>query len=344
VTARLFGVGIGGPSVTVGEREILRRHPPWAVILFRRNIEAPAQLTALVEELKTLPGPPVLCLDQEGGPVDRLKDILGPAISLAAAARTGQERRAGELAGESCRRFGFDLDLAPVVDRGLPDAGALVLGERCAAADPGRIEQAARQFLEGLHAKGIGGCLKHFPGLGRARLDTHRSLPRLEPDPEQEQLDLAPFAGLMDAAGAVMISHAAGPDGLPASLSRDAGTNLLRRRLGFQGAAFSDDLEMGALSAFGDLPARAASACLAGCDLLWVCKQIDVYPDCVEAVRRSVPPRRRAEAARRLQTYRRHLEMLRDLAPASQRPVDELIAAIAELKARTPSPGGRGAG
>ncbi|HEV2063959.1 MAG TPA: glycoside hydrolase family 3 N-terminal domain-containing protein [Thermoanaerobaculia bacterium] len=333
MTALLFGVGIGGPAISSAERGILRRQPPWAVILFRRNIETADQLAALVEDLKTLPGPPVICLDQEGGPVDRLKELLGPAISFAAASRAGQARRAGELAGESCRAFGFDVDLAPVVDRGLPEAGALVLGERCAAAEPERIERAAREFLEGLHAGGVGGCLKHFPGLGRARLDTHKSLPKLEPNPEEERLDIAPFAALMDAAGAVMISHAASPAGRPASLSRDVGTNLLRKRLGFQGAAFSDDLEMGALSDFGDLPARSAAACLAGCDLLFVCKQIEAYPDCVEGVLKEVPPRRRAEAALRLQTYRRHLEEMQALAPPAARPIAQLVTDIAELRA-----------
>lgn len=332
MSSRLFGIGIGGPFLTVDERDILRRYPPWAVILFRRNIETATQLLALVADLKTLSGPPVLCLDQEGGPVDRLKELLGFSISFAAASRRGLARRAGELAGESCRAFGFDVNLAPVVDRGLPEAGALVLGERCAAAEPESVERAAREYLEGLHARGVGGCLKHFPGLGRAKLDTHKSLPKLAPDPEEERLDLAPFTGLMDAAGAVMISHAAGPDGTPATLSREVGTNLLRRRLGFAGASFSDDLEMGALSEFGDLPARSAAASTAGCDLLFVCKELQAYPDCAEAVRKEVLPRRRAEAAKRLQRYRRHLQTMRDLAPPVLRPMGELIADIAELR------------
>jgi beta-N-acetylhexosaminidase len=332
MSSRLFGVGIGGPTLTQGEHEILRRSPPWAVILFRRNIESADQLTLLVASLKTLPGPPMLCLDQEGGPVDRLQSILGPSISFAAASRLGVARRAGELAGESCRAFGFDVDLAPVVDRGLPEAGALVLGERCAAPEPERVERAAREYLEGLHARGVGGCLKHFPGLGRARLDTHKSLPKLPAEPEEEQRDLAPFAALMDAAGAVMISHAAGPEGRPASLDRDIGIKLLRRRMGFAGAAFSDDLEMGALSEFGDLPARSAAACLAGCDLLFVCRQIEAYPDCVAAVGENVPPRRRAEAAKRLQTYRRHLESMGELAPPATDSIEELIAEIARLR------------
>ncbi len=332
MTARLFGVGIGGPTLTPAERGILSRHPPWAVILFARNIETADQLLALVADLKTLPGPPVLCLDQEGGPVDRLKGILGPAISFGAAARARKARTAGELAGRSCRAFSFDVDLAPVVDRGIPEAGALVLGERCAAAEPERIERAAREFLEGLHASGVGGCLKHFPGLGRARLDTHKSLPKLEPNPEEERMDTAPFTALMDAAGAVMISHAASPDGRPASLSQDVATHLLRKRLGFRGAAFSDDLEMGALSEFGDLPTRSAAALFAGCDLLFVCKQIEAYPDCVETVENQISSDRRAEAAGRLQIYRRHLEEMQALAPPASRPIAELAADIADLR------------
>lgn len=332
MTARLFGVGIGGTEISPEERGILSRFPPWAVILFRRNIETADQLAALVADLKTLPGPPVLCLDQEGGPVDRLKDILGPTISFGAAARTGQARSAGELAGESCRAFGFDVDLAPVVDRGLPEAGSLVLGERCAAAEPKAIERAAREFLEGLHARGVGGCLKHFPGLGRARLDTHKALPKLEPSPAEERLDIAPFRALMDAAGALMISHAAGPEGRPASLSPEVGTTLLRKRFGFKGAAFSDDLEMGALDGVGDLPTRSAAALYAGCDLLFVCKQIEAYPDCVDAVENQISSERRAEAARRLQIYRRHLEEMQALAPPASRPIAELMADIAALK------------
>lgn len=333
MTARLFAVGIAGLTLQDSERQILRRHPPWGVILFRRNIETASQLSALTADLKSLPGPPVLCLDQEGGPVDRLQPILGPSISFGAAARLGAARRAGELAGESCRAFGFDVDLAPVVDRALPEAGAVYLGERCAASEPERVERAAREYLEGLHAGGIGGCLKHFPGLGRARMDTHKSLPALPADATEERSDLAPFAALMDAAGAVMISHAAGADGRPASLSQSVATLLLRSRLGFAGAAFSDDLEMGALSAFGGLPERSSAASLAGCDLLLVCKDLSQYEDCVAVVQKEVPPKRRAEATRRLQVYRRHLETMQELAPPV-RPVGELIADVAALRSQ----------
>jgi beta-N-acetylhexosaminidase len=330
--SRLFGVGLGGASLSVPERKILEAHPPWAVILFRRNLESVEQVRDLAEDLHGLPGPPRLCVDEEGGPVDRLRNLLGPSISFREAALRGFARRAGELAGEACARLGFDVDLAPVVDRLLPGASEQVLRDRCAPGGPQEIARAALEFLSGLHGRGIGGCVKHFPGLGRASLDTHHELPRIPADPEEEKQDLAPFEATMLAARAVMVSHAAGPDGVPSSLSRARATTLLRDVLGFEGAAFSDDLEMGALSAFGTLPQRSAAASLAGCDLLFVCSRIAEYPACVEQVSRDVPASRIEEALRRLETYGTHLGRLRRQASVPERPLSRLIAEIAELR------------
>jgi len=335
--SRVFGVGLRGTELSAQERGILEANPPWAVILFRRNLETPEQVLALTAEIHGLPGGPRICVDQEGGPVDRFRDILGPSISFHRAAAAGVARRAGELAAEACARLGFDVDLAPVVDRLLPGASERVLRDRCASGDPAEVSSAAREFLAGLHAKGVGGCVKHFPGLGRASLDTHKALPLIPHDPEERARDLAPFEATMAAAGAVMISHAAGEDGLPASLSRTVATGLLRETLGFDGVAFSDDLEMGALGAFGGLPERCAQAALAGCDLLFVCSRLAEYPDCVERVRRDVPPVRFAEAAERLDRYARHLDGLRQAAPLPDRPLSDLIAEIADLRSLEPS-------
>ena len=334
MTSRVFGVGIGGTALTAAEREVLERYPPWAVILFRRNIASVEQVLALAERIRELPGAPRICVDQEGGPVDRLAGLLGPSISFREAAAGGLSRRAGELAGEACARLGFDVDLAPVVDRLLPGASERVLRDRCASGNPEVVASAAGEFLAGLHAKGVGGCVKHFPGLGRANLDTHKELPEIPSDPEEERRDLAPFRGTMGLAGAVMVSHAAGPGGMPASLSEETATGLLRSRLGFAGAAFSDDLEMGALAAFGSLPERCAAACRAGCDLLFVCSRFSDYSACVEEVGRRVSPARLEEAAGRLNAYARHLEGIRAAAKLSGRPLSALIADIAALKSR----------
>jgi len=334
VSSRLFGVGIARTALRPEEREILDGRPPRAVILFRRNIEDFDQLQSLTAEIRRLPGPPLLCLDQEGGPVDRLRDILSPSISFRDAARLKRARRAGELAGEACARLGFDVDLAPVLDRLLPGASERVLRDRCASGDPQEVERTARDFLQGLHARGVGACVKHFPGLGRADLDTHKALPRIPQDATEEERDLAPFRGTMEEAGAVMISHAGGTDGRPASLSRHVAHDLLRRTLGFSGATFSDDLEMGALSAFGDLPQRCVQASRAGCDLLFVCSRIEVFPDCVAAVEEEVPLARRREAEIRLDSYVGGVSTLRATAPRPDRPLAELIADIRQLNPR----------
>jgi beta-N-acetylhexosaminidase len=333
----LFGVGISGPTLTDDERTILLERPPRAVILFRRNLESVDSVRELTRELAALPGRPWLCVDQEGGPVDRFRDLLGSSPSFADAARAGLAESAGSLAGAACRTLGFDVDLAPVVDRRLPGTSERFLAGRCAAAEPEGIIAAAAAFLQGLHAAGVSGCVKHFPGLGRAGADTHLSLPTLEEDPDEEALDLAPFAATMDIAGAVMISHGAGPDGIPASLSPVRSTALLRGALGFGGAAFSDDLEMGALEAFGDLPERCARAARAGCDLLFVCSRIADYPKCADAVDRDVGEERRAEAAARLDQYGERVAARR-AQPREQWSIDRLWVEIMRLREAVVAP------
>jgi len=330
--ARLFGVGLAGPSLDPSERAILERLPPRAVILFKRNIETERQLADLCGEIRSLSGEPVLFLDQEGGRVDRLREIAGPFPSFHEAARAGLSRRAGELAADACARFGFRVDLAPVVDRRVPGAGEAVLGDRAAAEDPDRVIVVAREFLEGLHSRGVAGCLKHFPGLGRARRDTHLSLPVLALDEGGEEKDLAPFRTLGGLAGAVMVSHAASPqDSRPASLSREVATHLLRDAVGFEGVTLSDDLEMGALAEFGGLPERSAAAMLAGCDLLFVCSRLEEYPDCVARVASDVSEDRRAEAARRIDRYSDRLRALQE-APLPARSLEAIAADVVLLK------------
>ncbi len=330
MTARLFGVGLEGPRLSAGEREILSAAPPWGVILFRRNLESLAGLDRLVRDLRGL-GIDHLLVDQEGGPVDRLGALVAPAPALRRLADSGGARRAGLATGAMLARLGFDVDLAPVVDRAVPGAGSLVLGERCASEDPQEVVRAAGDFLDGLHARGVGGCLKHFPGLGRATLDTHAALPIVPRDPVEEIRDLEPFRTLMDRAGAVMVSHAAGPDGTPGSLSPDVATRWLRGGLRFTGATFSDDLEMGALAGFGDLPDRCVRASAAGCDLLLVCRRIEDYPACVDAVERRVPATRRDEAAARVGAYASRLERLRAAAGPPRETLADVRAELAAL-------------
>ena len=328
--AGLFGVGLAGPALDPSERAILERLPPFAVILFKRNIETERQLADLCDEIRSLPGNPLLCLDQEGGRVDRLREVAGPFPSFHDAARTGNSRRAGEVAGEACARFGIRVDLAPVVDRRVAGAGETVLGNRAADDDPDAVTAAGRDFLEGLHSRGVGGCLKHFPGLGRAQFDTHLTLPQVPEDEDERARDLAPFRALHELAGAVMVSHAASTrDPRPASLNPDVATRLLRDVVGFDGATFSDDLEMGALAQFGGLPERSAAALQAGCDLLFVCSRLEEYADCVARVEADVSDERRAEAAGRLNRYANRLTVLKR---ATTRSLGAIAADVSRLR------------
>jgi len=309
-------VGFEGASLTGAERAALRRVQPGGVTLVPRNLESGAQLAALVAELRRLCPGAILALDAEGGSVDRLRRIVAPAP---AAARLAGEppRRAGAAGlwvGRSLRACGFDLDLAPVadLDHGLANNA---LDGRCYGATPRAVRARAGAFLDGLHAAGVGGCLKHFPGLGAAGRDTHVAPSWIGLSRRALRRDLAPFAALLPRAEAVMASHAVYPAldaaALPATLSPALARSLLRGRLGYRGALLSDDLEMGALAPHGDLPDRGEAALVAGCDGLLFCRRLEAAP--AIAARLGAPrfAARRAVAERRLEALGRRLAALR---------------------------------
>jgi beta-N-acetylhexosaminidase len=336
--SRFFLVGVEGTELNVRERELFSRFPPGGILLFARNIVSEPQARSLVEELREgIPGV-WLCVDQEGGPVDRFRAIAGPSISAAGAARVGASRGAGEIAGALCAAFDLDLDLAPVVDRAVPAAGGVVLTDRVVSESPDEVARAGSEFLEGLAEFGIGGCLKHFPGLGRGAVDSHLLLPVIQDDPRQLKMDLAPFWDLSDAP-AVMVSHAAiGREALPSSLSRVIATELLRGEGRFEGAAFSDDLEMGALAAFGSLAERSAAAMAAGCDVLCIGKENAALPEAVVAIERMVRGERIAEAAERIDRLRTDLARIRAEKRRKPPPFAEIIRETAELRAKGKRP------
>ncbi len=330
--SRFFLVGIEGENLTGRERELFGRFPPGGVILFARNIVGESQVRSLIAEVRDrIPGV-WLCVDQEGRTVDRFPAKVGGSISAAAASRIGATRKAGEVAGALCAGFGLEMDLAPVVDRAVPAAGGVVLADRVVSENPDAVARAGREFLDGLADFGVAGCVKHFPGLGRGAVDSHRSLPVIEGDERQLTMDLAPFVALADTP-AVMVSHAAvGREALPSSLSKGIATGLLRNEVGFGGAAFSDDLEMGALSAFGSLAERSAAALAAGCDVLCIGKESSALPEAVDAIERMVSRTRIEEAFERGERLRADLARIRHQRRKEPPALAEIIRATAELK------------
>ncbi len=270
-------VGIPGTSLSDTERTVLQRIRPAGVILFARNVETSDQVRALAQQLEVVDPQPFVAVDLEGGAVNRLSGVWGDLPSPAAAAASGRKavRALGEAAGAACRRLGIQLDLAPVVDLERSDT-AMSRDGRCLAGDPERVATLALVFNEGLAEWGVSGCLKHFPGLGPVIEDTHLELPVLAAD-EPLEPHLEVFERLAHKIPVVMVAHvivpALGDPDRPATLSRA----VVDRAASLPGSpiVLSDDLEMGALAACGDLPDLVVDAFRAHNHGALVCKAFD---------------------------------------------------------------------
>jgi len=309
-------VGIPGLELDSASAALLSAHRPGGVVLFKRNVQDEEQLNELVTALRRLLPEGVLAVDAEGGRVDRLQDVVGPApgASLLAKHPPSYSLQAGHWVAQSLRLFDIDVDFAPVVDldRSATDNA---LDGRYFGSTPAEVVPRARAFLRGLYSGGAGGCLKHFPGLGAAGEDTHFRMSAVYLPAEDLRVDLEPFRALNRLAGAVMASHALYPaydsSMRPATLSPSIIGGVLRGRLGFDGLVFSDDMEMKALDEWGDLPERCEACFAAGCDVLLVCHTLEALPEIVARLEQPALQERVAEASRRLDTYRQRLLTLR---------------------------------
>lgn len=312
-TGRFFFVGFPGTELDRETREVLLRLRPGGIILFDRNLDDVEQLTHLIRDLREMLPQALFTVDAEGGKVDRLKKVLGPSVAGEALARHSASLayESGRWLGHGLALFGIDLDLAPTVDL---DRGEKhnALDGRYLGRTPEEVTERARAFLHGLASAGVGGCLKHFPGLGGASEDTHLDhapvyLPRSE-----LVTDLQPFIELGREAGAVMVSHASYPaydhEPRPATLSGPILQGLLRDEVGFDGLAMSDDLEMKAFEKLGDAQDLAEAAFVLGCDVLLVCHHPELALEMAEGLAERAPEARQQEAAERLERYRTRLE------------------------------------
>jgi beta-N-acetylhexosaminidase len=272
-------MGFDGAEPTPGLRQMLVMLKPGGVILFARNILDARQTWELLHACReTVETPMFLCVDMEGGTVDRLKNAIAPAPSAEAVATTADKkvfRAHGRLIGEEVRALGFNTDFAPVLDLRFA-ASRSVLTSRTVSHDPRQTVVYAREFLRGLRQAHVLGCGKHFPGLGEANLDTHQMLPMItKPWKRMWAEDLYPYRALRREMAFVMVAHAAYPavtgTGIPASLSRKWMTDILRRRIGYSRLVISDDLEMGGVQAAAPIDEAAVETLRAGADMFLVC-------------------------------------------------------------------------
>ncbi|MEO8054047.1 MAG: glycoside hydrolase family 3 N-terminal domain-containing protein [Acidobacteriota bacterium] len=300
--AERFVFGLGGPELSPAERAFFAAHPPLGFLLFKRNLQSPSQVVALIEALRGLSSPePLVFVDQEGGTVDRLGPLLGvPFASAAACSEAGTDRihENAYLMGRAARLLGFDVDFAPCLDLGQPGAGAVVLEGRCFGFHAEDVVIGGMVFLHGLARAGLATCVKHFPGLGRGGVDSHANLPVVDAhDVDLMVTDVAPFAKLARGSDGVMVGHAAYPgfeNGalVPASCSPKI-HSILRGPVRFEGVVYSDDLEMNALE--GTLSERAERAAAAGCDAVILSKTFEAYEDAVGRVAALGPDPARTE-------------------------------------------------
>jgi len=285
----LLVVGLGGTELTALERAWLKLVRPAGIILFRRNIKDAAQTRALLSEATTFCSPHSLrCVDVEGGTVDRLRDALAPMPSAQAVARAGLAKQQGQLVGRAVKSFGLNTTLAPVLDLALPGS-AKVMGTRAAATTPDAVVNYARGFIAGLAAEGIVGCGKHFPGLGGGTTDSHLETPEIARTSREIWLeDLEPYRTLRNELPMVMVNHAAYPKtpggARPASVSPYWITNVLRKRVGYKGIVFSDDLEMGGILKYMPMEEAVVTAVRAGMDLMEICHSPELILRAYEAL------------------------------------------------------------
>jgi beta-N-acetylhexosaminidase len=281
--SRAFITGISGFELTAAERDFIRAERPWGFILFKRNVDHPAQVARLVAELRATVGEataPVL-IDQEGGRVQRLGPphwpayppgaVFGslydrePALGLKAA------RLSNRLIAADLADLGIDVDCLPLAD--VPVAGAdNVIGNRAYGTEPAKVAAIARAVTEGLQQGGVLPILKHIPGHGRATADSHFRLPTVDtPRAELERTDFAAFIPLSDlpmAMTAHVVFSALDP-AQPATTSATIIEQVIRGAIGFQGLLMSDDVSMNALA--GSLAERTRAIVAAGCDMVLHC-------------------------------------------------------------------------
>ena len=320
---QLFSVGFEGTTAPAALLARIAAGEVGAVMLFRPNVETPAQVAGLVGRLREAAhhdAPLVISIDQEGGRVQRLRSPLTewpPMGVVGLEPDTHRIETAGAFLGAELAALGIGWNLAPVLDVHTNPANP-VIGDRAFATTPQGVARAAIAFWKGLCKAGVASCGKHFPGHGDTHLDSHFDLPSVEHDEARlRTVELAPFVAAIAAGfGALMTAHVVYPawDRVPATLSKRIATQLLRHELGFTGLLVSDDLQMKAVAdryATSDL---IIESLLAGVDHFLIRgpedRQVQAYEALVTAAEgKPAVAERVAEAAARVAAFKQTIRV-----------------------------------
>jgi beta-N-acetylhexosaminidase len=281
-------IDVAGTTLSKAERRRLAHPLTGGLILFARNFEDRRQLTELTAAAKHLRGDLLICVDHEGGRVQRFRTdgftalpamrVLGELWMKDPLTATDAASAAGHVLAAELRACGVDLSFTPVLD--LDHGGSGVIGDRAFHRDPRVVSLLAKSLMHGMLRAGMGNCGKHFPGHGYVKADSHTAVP-VDPRSLKALLadDAKPYEWLGTTLTGVMPAHVVYPkvDHRPAGFSDRWLKDILRGQFGFTGAIFSDDLSMeGARHLDGASLSYVEAACLAlqaGCDMVLLCNQ-----------------------------------------------------------------------
>ena len=255
--------------------ETLKKYPAGGFALFLKNIKNPAQLKNFTQELKNSSKfSPLMAIDEEGGQISRIANAKNFNVkkfeSVNKIALSGKSREAGATIGAYIKDYGFNFDFAPVADVNTNPEN-IVIGDRAFGDNPEFVSRNVSKFLDGLHSQGIAGCIKHFPGHGDTKADTHKgSVEVYKTWDELLKAEIIPFKENLAKADSVMTAHITmkNIDNMPATLSHELVTNKLRNELGYGGVIISDAMMMKAITDNYSSSEAAVLALEAGNDII----------------------------------------------------------------------------
>jgi beta-N-acetylhexosaminidase len=316
---QLFMIGFTGTSVTPDLAEFLEEYQPGGVILFSRNLESIDQIVELTNTLQqhSRRSPLLISIDQEGGRVSRLPKgftVFPPCELFGRCHSSELAYAAAATIAKELRAVGINMNMAPVLDvDSNPDNP--VIGDRAFGATPDLVSELGLVTAAGLQENRVIACGKHFPGHGDTNADSHKELPVVEAPRERlERVELPPFRRAAEARIASMMTahvlYKALDDRLPATLSPDIITGVLRRALQYEGVVLTDDLEMQAIAGHYGVGDAAIRAVMAGCDVVLICKDRDHQIAAFEAVAKAadsgiIPSDRVDQSIARVQRLKR---------------------------------------
>ena len=295
-------------------RDVNEKYPIGGLILYAWNIDDEAQLAKLIPQIRALNGNPLLCIDEEGGRVSRLANNPNFNVkkyeSMAAIGATGDPKNAyecGNTIGNYLKHYGFDIDFAPVADVNTNPEN-IIIGQRAFSDKPEVAAGMVTNYLQGLKDAGITGCIKHFPGHGDTKADTHFGYASTQKTwAEMMDCEMVTFkAGIKWGCQLIMTAHIGAPkvtgSDIPSTLSPVVLQDKLRGELGYQNIIITDGMEMGAITKQFSSAEAAVRSIEAGVDIVLGPKNlVEAFDAVIDAVNKgSISEERINQSVRRI--------------------------------------------